>query len=63
VHIDGVYYRLNKIIDFMPNNNKTTKVELIEFPLLGDFASSIPRLNENDGNWGNSESTFDNYVL
>jgi len=63
VYIDGVYYRLNKIIDFMPNNNKTTKVELIEFPLLGEFASSIPRLNENDGNWGNSESTFNNYTL
>ena len=63
IYIDGVYYRLNKIIDFMPNNNKTTKVELIEFPLLGEFASSIPRLNENDGNWGNSESTFDNYTL
>ena len=63
IYIDGVYYRLNKIIDFMPNNNKTTKVELIEFPLLGEFASSIPRLNENDGNWGNSESTFNNYTL
>jgi len=63
IHIDGIYYRLNKIIDFKPNNYKTTKVELIEYPLLGEFASSIPRLNENDGNWGNSESTFDNYTL
>jgi hypothetical protein len=44
IYLDGVYWRINKISDYMPNSNTTTKVELIEFPLLGEFASSIPRL-------------------
>jgi len=29
VYIEGYYYRINRIIDYMPNSNETTKVELI----------------------------------
>ena len=29
--VEGVYYRLNKISDYKPNNNESTKVELIEW--------------------------------
>ena len=29
VYIDGVYYRINKIIDFSPAKNISTKVELL----------------------------------
>ena len=31
--------RINKISDYMPQANSTTKVELIEFPLLNPPAS------------------------
>ena len=29
VYIEGYYYRINRVIDYMPNRNETTKVELI----------------------------------
>ena len=45
----------------MPQSNSTTKVELIEFPLLGDFAASIPTVNSNDGSWSNSPTSFNIY--
>ena len=61
IYIDGVYWRINKISDFTPQANTTTKVELIEFPLLGDFAASIPTVNSNDGSWTNSETSFTIY--
>mgnify|MGYP003629880667 CR=1 FL=1 len=31
IYIDGVYWRINKIIDYKPNQNEPTKVELIEW--------------------------------
>ena len=37
VYVDGSYYRINRIIDFQPNNNKTTKVELVLWEELGNF--------------------------
>ena len=37
VYVDGSYYRINQIIDFQPNNNKTTKVELVLWEELGYF--------------------------
>ena len=63
IYIDGIYWRINKITDFMPQSNSTTKVELIEFPLLGDFAASTPNLNSNDGSWSNSPASTNNYTL
>ena len=35
IFLDGVYYRLNKIIDFKPHLKQSTKVELVEYFELG----------------------------
>ena len=56
IYIDGDYWRINKIIDFAPLNNKTTKVELVKWISYGGFASDTPTLNQNDGSWNNSTS-------
>jgi hypothetical protein len=37
VYIDGYYYRINSIIDYKPNNNQVTKVELVLWQDLGLF--------------------------
>jgi len=42
VYIDGVYWRINKIVDYQPNKNETTKVELVEWQQLGTFAATAP---------------------
>ena len=51
VYIDGVYWRINRVIDYFPNDNKTTKVELVQWLELGVFAASTPALGT--GNGGN----------
>ena len=38
VYIDGYYYRINKIIDYKPNNNEITKVELVLWENRGYWA-------------------------
>tara|TARA_R100000329_G_scaffold118563_1_gene97643 strand:+ start:6478 stop:9225 length:2748 start_codon:yes stop_codon:yes gene_type:complete len=35
VYLDGVYYRINKIVDYKPHLQESTKVELMEFFDLG----------------------------
>ena len=42
VYIDGCYWRINKIVDYMPNKNEPTKVELIEWIETGGFDASAP---------------------
>ena len=42
VYIDGVYWRINKVVDYKPNNNESTKVELIEWFQIGIFAATAP---------------------
>jgi len=37
VYIDGYYYRINQIIDYNPNNNEVTKVELVLWEDKGVF--------------------------
>ena len=37
VYIDGSYYRINQIIDFQPNSNTTTQVELVLWEEQGNF--------------------------
>ena len=56
VYIDGVYWRLNKIIDYMPNKNESTKVELIEWFQIGIFAASAPTFGSSGttDNWDGS---------
>ena len=49
IYIDGVYWRINKIKDFNPLTNTTTKVELIEWVNLGDTLAYTPTLNKYDG--------------
>ena len=54
VYIDGVYYRINKILDYQPNKNTVTKVELICWKEFGAFATSAPAFGQsNSTNWGN----------
>ena len=54
VYIDGVYWRINRVVDYMPNNNSTTKVELIEWFQIGVFAATAPSFGSsgNSSNWG-----------
>ncbi len=58
VYIDGVYWRINKVVDYQPNKNQPTKVELIEWLQLGTFAAVAPSFggNENTGGLGNTGS-------
>ena len=35
VYLDGMYYRVNKIVDFKPHKNESTKMELVEHIDLG----------------------------
>ena len=55
VYIDGVYWRINKIVDFKPNQNTTTKVELVEWVQIGDIVASNPTINPYSDNLGNSD--------
>ncbi len=57
VYIDGDYWRINKIKDFNPLTNTTTKVELIQWINLGDSTAYIPVLNKYDGKWNNNPPT------
>ena len=42
IYMDGCYWKLNKINDYMPNKNQPTKVELIEWVETGSFAANAP---------------------
>ena len=54
IYIDGDYWGINKISDYAPLTNKTTKVELVKWISYGGFVSDDPTLNQNDGKWNNS---------
>ena len=59
VYIDGVYWRINKVIDYKPNNNESTKVELIEWFQIGIFAATAPIFGGGSG-WNPDGSHDDN---
>ena len=68
VYIDGVYWRINKVVDYQPNKNQPTKVELIEWLQLGTFAAVAPSFGGNNntgslGDTGTPEDTNDNLGL
>jgi len=68
VYIDGVYWRINKVVDYQPNKNQPTKVELIEWLQLGAFAAVAPSFGGNNntgslGDTGTPEDTNDNLGL
>jgi len=54
VYIDGVYWRINRVVDYQPNKSQSTKVELIQWMSLGAFAATAPSFggNENTGGLG-----------
>ena len=41
VFIDGAYYRINKVVDYQPHKNESTKVELAEYFELGRDTSQL----------------------
>jgi hypothetical protein len=52
VYIDGVYWRINKVVDYQPNKNQPTKVELVEWLQLGAFAATAPSFGGNNNTGG-----------
>jgi len=62
VYIDGVYWRINRIIDYKPNKNQSTKVELIEWFQIGVFAASEPMFGAG-GDWNGEGVSDDNHGL
>ena len=48
VYLDGLYYRINKIIDFKPHLKESTKVELVEYFDLGvsDNAGQVMNIKD-----------------
>ena len=60
VYIDGVYWRISKIIDYKPNKNEPTKVELIEWFQVGVFAATAPMFGQGgDSSWSQDGSAND----
>ena len=47
IYIDGVYWRINKVVDYQPNKNQSTKVELIEWVSLSAFAATAATFGGN----------------
>ena len=60
VYIDGVYWRINKVVDYKPNNNESTKVELIEWFQVGIFAATAPMFGGGNNDWNSDGSVDDN---
>jgi len=63
VYIDGVYWRINKIIDFMPNKNESTKVELIQFTQQSAVSGSTPMVNSSGAvsSWQSEDSIANDF--
>lgn len=64
IYIDGLYWRLNKIIDYKPNQNSVSKVELIQWIETGAFAASAPDYGSSGGSsgWGSGVYGFTSTV-
>ena len=57
VYMDGVYWRASRVLDYKPNRNESTKVELIEWFGLGSSAANTPFFSGNTSQFGNSNIT------
>tara|TARA_R110000824_G_scaffold52721_9_gene146479 strand:+ start:3720 stop:6719 length:3000 start_codon:yes stop_codon:yes gene_type:complete len=57
VYMDGVYWRISKVIDYKPHRNESTKVELIEWFGLGSSDANAPLFAGNTSQFGNSNIT------
>jgi hypothetical protein len=44
IYIDGTYWRINKIMDYKPHQNISTKVELLEWIQIGDILATNPSI-------------------
>ena len=56
VYIDGVYWRISKVVDYKPNKNVSTKVELIEWFQIGIFAATAPTFGGGNNDWNDDGS-------
>ena len=54
IYVDGCYWRLNKIIDYQPHRNQSTKVELIEWIDVGVFGATPPPTVEDPLSFGDN---------
>ena len=63
IYIDDSYWRISKVLDYKPNRNTPTKVELVEWIEVGIFALHPPSHGEigSVNNWGttNTQQLFD----
>tara|TARA_R110000851_G_scaffold197235_1_gene348286 strand:+ start:5410 stop:8367 length:2958 start_codon:yes stop_codon:yes gene_type:complete len=67
IYVDGSYWRLNRVVDYSPNKNISTKVELIEWEEVGAFAATAPIFGSSGQTaaWGLpvEDGNFDNQGL
>ena len=54
IYIDGVYWRIGRVLDYMPNNNASTKVELLEWLTSLVYPYNTPRFKGRPSNWAPS---------
>ena len=52
IYIDGVYWRISKVSDYMPNKNESTKVELIEWFASRVYSFNVPIFRGRPSTWG-----------
>jgi len=57
IYIDGVYWRISKVLDYMPNKNDSTKVELIEFITSLVYPFNAPVFRGRPRNWASPPSS------
>jgi len=57
IYIDGVYWRIGRVLDYMPNNNTSTKVELVEWLTSLVYPYNTPRFKGRPRNWGYGSGT------
>jgi len=57
IYIDGVYWRISKVSDYMPNKNESTKVELIEWLATRTYPFNVPIFRGRPRNWGVGSGT------
>jgi len=57
IYIDGVYWRISKVSDYMPNKNESTKVELIEWITSIVYPYNAPIFSGRPRNWASPPSS------
>tara|TARA_R110000851_G_scaffold89168_2_gene194487 strand:- start:193 stop:3177 length:2985 start_codon:yes stop_codon:yes gene_type:complete len=57
IYIDGVYWRISKVSDYMPNKNESTKVELIEWITSLVYPYNAPIFSGRPRNWARPPSS------